>query len=278
MTAFANLIIDVSTLSEALTADPNAFVLLDVRPQELYSAAHIAHALHLDPALLNRSAPPQVGLLPTADTVQNWASQLGLSQDSTIVVYDDGKATPAARALWVMHAYGFTNVHWLNGGMQAWMAQGNPTTTDAAPSRSPNTSLQLSLNSSVVISKEALLENLSTPNNGAQKRKAIDARTSGEFAGTDVRSERGGHLPGAVHYEWLSLFTDAGTLKPEAQLQEEIKQLGVQANDACVVYCQSHQRSAVTYVVLKHFGFNDVTALDGAWSNWGNDPSTPVEI
>lgn len=272
------LIIDAATLSDALHAGKPDIILLDVRSHELYSTSHIANAQHLDPSKLNRSAPPEAGLLPSADSVQNWASELGLSQNSTLVVYDDGKATPAARAVWVLHAYGFTNVHWLNGGLQAWIAAGYPATAEPSPTPTSNASLTVSLNASVVMNKAELLENLSTPTNAEQKRKAIDARTAGEFAGTDVRSARGGRLPGAVHYEWLSLFSEAGSLKPESELREAIKQLGVQENDPCVVYCQSHQRSAVTYVVLKHFGFKEVAALDGAWSSWGNDPNTPIEV
>lgn len=278
MAALKSLVVDTLELSEALKTGASSLTLLDVRPDEQYSAGHIAHAHRLDPSLLNRAEKPTVGLLPTEESVNNWASELGLSQNSAIVVYDDGKATPAARAVWVLHAYGFTNVHWLNGGIGAWVAGGHPITDQAAPKPEANTALNLSLNTSIVLTKEELQVNLSQPADSQQKRKPLDARTAGEFAGTDVRSARGGHLPGAVHYEWLSLFTDAGTLKPESELRATIQQLGLNEQDPCLVYCQSHQRSAVTYVVLKHLGFNDVAALDGAWSNWGNDPETAIEL
>jgi len=277
MTELIPLVIDVSTLSSALNEGSAKPILLDVRPDEPYSTGHIAGALPLNPALLNDSSPPHGGLLPAPGKVQIWASELGLSQDSTIVVYDEGKATAAARAVWVLHAYGFTNVHWLNGGIQAWVAAGHPTTDAASAKPKANSALHLSLNAAVVLSKEELKENLALDANAAQKRTPVDTRTAGEFAGTDVRAERGGHMPGAVHYEWLDMFTEAGTLKPETELRDAIKQRGLSEQDACVVYCQTHQRSAVTYVVMKHLGFKDVAALDGAWSNWGNHPDTPIE-
>lgn len=277
MAALTTLIIEASALSEALQTKPSELFLLDVRSDEQYSTSHIASAQHLDPKLLNHSAPPQGGLLPVASKVQNWASQLGLSLDSTIVVYDEGKATAAARAVWVLHAYGFTNVHWLDGGIQAWTAQDHPTTNAASAKPTANPALELTLNSAVVLTANELIKNLELSKGAANKRKPVDTRTAGEFAGTDIRSERGGHMPGAVHYEWLDMFTDAGTLKPESELRDAVEQRGLNEQDACVVYCQTHQRSAVTYVVLKHLGFKDVAALDGAWSTWGNHPDTPIE-
>jgi len=278
MAAFKSLVIDVPTLSEALQSGAAGITLLDVRPDEAYDTGHITNAHLLRPGLLNHAEPPRGGLLPAQIAVQHWTSQLGLSTDSTLVVYDDGKATAAARALWVLHAYGFTNVHWLNGGLSAWVKEGHPITNAAPEKPEPNSSLKLSLNSPMVLNTDELKANLELDEDAPQKRKPIDARTAGEFAGTDVRSARGGHMPGAVHYEWLDLFTDAGTLKPEAELKSTIKALGLTAAEPCVVYCQSHQRSAVTYVVLKHLGFEDVAALDGAWSTWGNDPNTPIEL
>ncbi len=278
MSANQSLIIAANELDNILTGPVS---VLDVRSAEDYAAGHIYGSHRLEPALLNRAEAPVGGLLPNADDVARWATQLGLTLDSPIVVYDGGKATPAARAVWVLNAYGFNQVRWLNGGLSAWQASDLPITPEPTPPPAPVTpeltAADLSYNSAMVLNNESLMDRFSSSNSGSPQIKPIDARSAGEFAGSDVRSERGGHMPGAVHVEWLSMLQADGTLKPDDELLAVLNQNAIDKDTPTLVYCQSHQRSALTYVVLKHLGFEEVAALDGAWSSWGNDPNTPIE-
>jgi len=216
-------------------------------------------------------------LLPGAAEVAAWAAALGLTQDRQVVVYDAGKATAAARALWVLNAYGFNNVRWLNGGIAAWTAAGHPVSTDvpAQPNASDVGALQA--DPAIVVNVNDLLIDSGADSAPRLNRQPIDTRSLAEYTGEDVRSARGGHMPNAVHYEWLELFADDGRLRSDDELNQALRERAINPDTPSVVYCQTHQRSAVTYVVLKHLGFNDVAALDGAWSNWGNDPNTPIE-
>jgi len=79
-----------------------------------------------------------------------------------------------------------------------------------------------------------------------------------------------------------AVSVDKGTLELQLHDDETLKalfgKLNVSDDKSVVVYCQSHQRSAVTYVVLKHLGFEDVRAIDGAWSAWGNRSDTPKQM
>ncbi|WP_455204598.1 sulfurtransferase [Kaarinaea lacus] len=45
-----------------------------------------------------------------------------------------------------------------------------------------------------------------------------------------------------------------------------------------IVYCQTHHRSALTYVALKSMGYKNVKGYPGSWSEWGNLTDTPVEL
>ncbi len=251
--------------------------LLDVRSAEEYAAGHIAGAHHLAPSAINRSEPPVGGLLPKAEDVQAWTSQLGITPNTPLVVYDAGKATAAARALWVLHTYGFHNVAWLNGGLSAWQAAGYGITTEAVAAPTPATAVTLTANPAMVLNNEALMSQFSQASSDNVQRLPIDARSAEEYAGTDKRSERGGHMPGAVHFDWRDMLAADGQLKPDDELRTALNTRDVSPESPTVVYCQTHQRSAMTYVVLKHLGFDDIAALDGAWSSWGNDPNTPIE-
>ena len=103
----------------------------------------------------------------------------------------------------------------------------------------------------------------------------LDVRSEAEFNGSDVRSAMGGHVPGAQHLEWTSMLDEQGRLLDDDKLQAELDARQIKTDDTVIVYCQTHQRSAVTYVALRHLGYQDVRALDGAWSNWGNRADTP---
>ena len=106
----------------------------------------------------------------------------------------------------------------------------------------------------------------------------LDVRSEGEFLGTDVRSERGGHVPNAKHCEWTTMFNTDGKLKDDDTLRKMLQDISISTDKHVVVYCQTHQRSSVTYVVLKHLGYENVSAIDGAWSAWGNRIDTPIEL
>ncbi len=66
-------------------------------------------------------------------------------------------------------------------------------------------------------------------------------------------------------------------IRPRDELMDELAALGVTADKEVVAYCQTHHRSSHTYIVLKSLGFDRLRGYPGAWSEWGNDPATPIE-
>jgi len=272
------LIVDSNTLAEILnqvntdgaTLRETRLSLVDLRSPEDYAAGHIPGAVLGSSALLGRSEPPMGGLMPLPDDVNAFFKQIGANLGDQIVAYDGGKGTAAARLMWVMDAYGYGVGSWLDGGFAAWLDQELPVTT-AVPATEAG-DLTVTFDGGNVISAQELMENLDS-----DSLKILDVRSANEYAGTDVRSARGGHVPGAHHLEWTTQLDDEGRLLNDELLQAQLDKAGISINDTVVVYCQTHQRSAVTYVALKHLGYTDVKALDGAWSNWGNRTDTPIE-
>ncbi|WP_049764619.1 sulfurtransferase [Thioalkalivibrio sulfidiphilus] len=57
----------------------------------------------------------------------------------------------------------------------------------------------------------------------------VDTRSVGEYQGIDVRAARGGHIPGAVHYEWTRAMDIHRNLRlrPADELREELVALGI---------------------------------------------------
>lgn len=253
------------------SANACALKIVDLRPAEAFAESHLPGAIHLDTKLMNRSEPPVGGLLPDSDGVNALAATIGLRSDDHVVAYDGGGGSAAARLIWVLHAYGFTATSWLNGGFSAWQSADLPTSTDIVSVTASDISLTFKPGN--LLKVDELQSQLSNDN-----LAVLDVRSKGEFEGTDVRSARGGHVPSAIHSDWTDAFDKSGKLKDDVALRRLYSDLDINSDKHVVVYCQTHQRSALTYVVLKHLGYDNVSALDGAWSAWGNNANVPVEV
>jgi thiosulfate/3-mercaptopyruvate sulfurtransferase len=252
---------------------PTNVKFVDVRKAEDFNDGHIAGAVNIDPTLLNKVVKPVGGLLPDAAGAQAITETLGLMADEHLVIYDNGAETAAARLIWVLHAYGFYAASWLNGGIKAWQAAGLTLSTSAEVKTIATPSARLEFKQTNVFSvdeyKDLVNDDHFLP---------LDVRSEGEFLGTDVRSAHGGRVPRAKHCEWTSMFNVDGKLKDDSTLRQMLDDISISKDKHVVVYCQTHQRSAVTYVVLKHLGYENVSAIDGAWSAWGNRDDTPIEL
>ena len=264
--------------------DVGAARVLDLRSADAFAAGHAPGAVHLDAALLNRSAPPCNGLLPDADGMHRLLRAAGIAPTApgtpVVAALDAGRATEAGRAVWVMHAWGFRAATWFDGGWPAWEAAGLPIERGGPPphggaDRIPGGAPELAgleLVGDNLVSADALATELGDP-----ALRVLDVRGAAEYAGTDVRAAAGGHVPGAVHHEWIRQLDAAGRALPAARLRADLAALDVRPEHRVVVYCQSHQRSAVTWVLMRDAGYPDVRGLDGAWSVWGNRPDLPKE-
>ena len=64
--------------------------------------------------------------LPTTDQFLNTCSKLGISDDNTVVIYDNQGIYSAPRAWWTFKIMGFDKVFVLDGGLPQWLDEGNP--------------------------------------------------------------------------------------------------------------------------------------------------------
>ena len=108
-----------------------------------------------------------------------------------------------------------------------------------------------------------------------------DTRSKEEHQGTKVLAKRGGHIPGAVHYEWtemMDLTKPHRRLLPLKEIQTQLDARGIFKNKHVVTHCQTHHRSGLSYLVAKLLDYNNIQAYPGSWSEWGNRDDTPIEL
>ena len=253
--------------------DNPALLILDMRNIDSYAEGHIPGAVNLDYANIIRIAPPAMGLLPDESRLSSVLSAVGLKPDSHVVAYDDEGGGRASRLLWTLDVLGQQYLSLLNGGLQAWYAAGYPLDQQAMLA-TPSQYRASFANPDAVAEKDYILSRLGQPD-----LALLDTRSPGEYRGLDVRAARGGHIPGAVNMNWTDAMDMAHNLrfKPDATLHHMLETIGVTPDKEVIVYCQTHHRSAHTYMVLKHLGYKKVRGYPGAWSEWGNDPTLPLE-
>ncbi len=63
---------------------------------------------------------------PSAERFESAARRLGVTNSSTVVVYDDGVGQWSARLWWIFRSFGFDSVAVLDGGFTKWRDEGRP--------------------------------------------------------------------------------------------------------------------------------------------------------
>lgn len=268
--------------TEGSKSRAGSVILVDIGNAEQYIEAHIPGALPLEYSAFVRTEGKVGGLLPSLETLESVLQNLAATTDSYLVCYDRQGGSAASRLIWTLHAFNFHNCSLLNGGLNAWIAEGLETATGAANPVSRSTlPAGLTASREVAVNTDEVLQMMHEADHSGDRRKLtfLDARSRKEYDGADVRSARGGHVPGAHWLEWTDAL-DAGNHKKllsDEALRKQVSEAGFTADDKIVVYCQTHQRSSLSYVMLRHLGFDNVLGLEGAWSEWGNRDDTPVE-
>ncbi|MEZ4863129.1 MAG: sulfurtransferase [Caldilineaceae bacterium] len=238
-----------------------------------YNSGHLPGARFVNLGDLTNPEDSTRGQILTQDQLSAVMSQLGIANDDTLVLYDASRNLLSARAFWVLKYYQHAgDLYLYNGGSTKWAADGEELVTEV-PTVEATTYVAADPDPNIRTTGEYVLEHLDDPNTAV-----CDTRGPGEFAGTDVRSERGGHIPGAVNLDWSITVNEDGTFKDAAFLTDLYAKAGFTPDKDVITYCQTGVRGAHTWFVLKELlGFPNVRNYDGSWEEWGNDASKPVE-
>ena len=265
------LVIDTGTLAACLESPEIRVVFVGDRA--VYEQAHIPGATQIDYAALNSGEPPAMGKLPSSVSLAHLLGQAGITPETHVVACDAEGNGRAARLLWTLDCVGHHNWSLLDGGVIAWQADGLPFERGPGPDIMTGDYPVPDDVSAARADLAHIRSHLGDPDVAI-----LDARSPGEYQGDDVRAARGGHIPGAVNLEWTDNIdvNNAARLRPKETLKAMHEALGLNPGQEVITHCQTHHRSALSYVVLRYLGYDRVRGYDGSWSEWGNRQDTPV--
>ncbi|TXK81879.1 sulfurtransferase [Paenibacillus sp. N3.4] len=264
----AHLLVDVDWLETNRTS-PDV-VILDTRAKG-YEAGHIPGASWFDVKAIKDNVSKS---FVSEETFREILQHNGVSDGATIVVYDDGSGVLATRAFYVLEYFGKKDqVRLVNGGFTAWVGANKEISTETPIVRKGEVTVHA--DALLVMSKAEIQTEF-------PDRILLDVRSAEEYSGEDQRTnDKGGHIQGAIHKEWkdaLAPVDEDGVVrfKDYATLREEFDAIGLQSGKTIVPYCQSNQRGAHSYFVLRLLGYTDIRPYEGSWDEWGNAEDTKV--
>ncbi|MBI3127797.1 MAG: sulfurtransferase [Candidatus Tectomicrobia bacterium] len=215
---------------------------------------------------------------------QDWEkllSDLGISNNTTIVAYGDNNNWFAAWFVWQLKYYGHGDARLMDGGRVKWLKENRPLTTGAP--KHPAGSYKVDparMNKSFRAYRRDVEELLSNGKSFA----LVDVRSPDEYTGKilappglNETCQRGGHIPGAANIPWGQAVKEDGSFKPREELEALYKGKGVTPDKPVVAYCRIGERSSHSWFVLKFLlGYDNVRNYDGSWTEWGNLVGAPV--
>lgn len=223
---------------------------------------HIPGARFAD--LLGSFADPEAELALTAPAPARLAAALaalGITRESTVVVYDAEKMRWASRFWWLLTAIGHPDIRVLDGGRDAWVAASLPLEyTDTAWTPAED------YGAYEVHEVYASREQVQQVSEGGPTGQLVHALGRSSYLGNAADSVRSGHIRGAVHTPWEELLDDEGKLRRGPSATAILA--GAATTSRPIVYCGSGISATLVLLSLHESGVRSGLLYDGSLTEW----------
>ena len=260
------VILDCTVVTMPDASDPRGLHNVSGRPD--YELGHIPNAgfADLKVELCKSNGPIEFDLL-SPEQFCAAMSELGVGDDSYVVLYDANYTGWAARVWWMLRWVGFDNAAILDGGLAAWTSTGNELSLEPvsrlAQQLTPKPRPELIAHHDEVlasINNEAVI--------------LIDTLPEEFYRGEMSIYPRPGHIPRAFNINGLSLLDKTGRLLK----QDELALMHAFDHNARIItYCGGGIVASTDAFVLTRLGFNNVAVYMASLEEWTADPNNPME-
>lgn len=206
--------------------------------------------------------------LPSFEQFESVLQKLGITKDTHVIVYDDKNGgNAAARLWWMLRSIGHEKVQVIDGGFQAAVKAGFPTTNKVETPKSVGAyhikSWGLPLSDIEEVEKVAKTD----------EYIVIDVRDAKRFAGLNEPIDLvAGHIPGAVNIPFTENLDSEGLfLTPEALKEKYTEALVSVKPENVIVHCGSGITACHTLLAMDYAGLSIPKLYVGSWSEWSRN-------
>jgi thiosulfate/3-mercaptopyruvate sulfurtransferase len=240
-----------------------------VSGEAAYAAGHIPKAgfADLKGALSDADSPLQFAV-PTPEQFAAAMAELGVGDDTRVVLYDTSGSMWAARVWWMLRWIGFDRAALLDGGLNAWTAAGHSLSTE--PVDRPTRKLAVNLRPHLIADRDEVLAAI-----GDADVDLIDSLSPAHYRGEMSMYDRPGHITGASNVPVFSALDDTMRFRSN----EELETLFDGDRDSrAITYCGGGIAASSNAFVMTRLGFTDVAVYTASLQEWAADPSNPMEV
>lgn len=214
-------------------------------------------------------------MMPSEARFNQLAQELGLHNDSTIVVYDNSGMFASPRAWWMFKAMGHNNVMILDGGLTAWKSNGYQLET-SYHQMPESGDFSGKLNPLAFVDATYVLDHIESAHS-----LTIDARSKERFHAQVEEPRAGvrsGHVPNSVCIPFAQLM-EQHRLKSQQELMPYFQEIIDQRPTELIFSCGSGVTACIVLLAAVVVGIpeSSLRVYDGSWTEWGQNQTLPIE-
>jgi len=206
---------------------------------------------------------------PSRERFERVAGEHGISNETTVVVYDTAFGAWASRLWWLLRSFGHDDVAVLDGGLTRWRLEGRELETGYV---APVARTFVAEERAGFWADKRDVDEVAA---GIRAGALVCAVPAKEFSGEAPVRRRAGHIPGSVSVPARSLIDpETRRLLDPAVLAER---LGPVASDEPVIlYCAAGIAATAGALALTVLGRTNISVYDGSLNEWAADPDAAL--